>query len=141
MRTLRPVFVFAGALIVIASASAARAGTPAPAATPLWSFQVTASPASQTTTCPATTKFTAIQHNGNAGLQYRYIRSDGATGPIYTSAVSAGDFPAQGTSWTLGKTYSGWAAIQWRPLPQANGGNVAPWQINSNKATFSLTCT
>ena len=101
-----------------------------------WKFVVTAKPASLTTHCPASISFTTMQHNGTGGLQYRYIRSDGSTGPIYTSAVSAGDLPVQGTTWTLGQSYSGWVAVQWRPL-SATG----PWTINSNKATFSLTCT
>ena len=112
---------------------------PSPSPGEPWSFEVTTNPA-QTATCPATITFTAVQHNGTAGLEYRYVRSDGATGPIYQSAVSAGTFPVHGDTWTLGKSYSGWEAIEWRPLPAANGGKVAPWKINSNKAAFTLTC-
>ena len=111
-----------------------------PASAEPWSFEVTAQPVSQTAPCPTTVKFTALQHNGTAGLQYRYVRSDGATGPIHVSAVSAGTFPVSGDSWTLGRTYTGWEAIQWRPLPAAVTGKTLPWKINSNKASFSVTC-
>ncbi len=119
--------------------TASLTAVPTPTAKPWWWFEVTATPVSQTTKCPATITFTSVQHNGTGGLEYRYVRSDGARGPIYVSPVSAGVFPRNGATWTLGKTYSGWEAIEWRPmqLPHESGR----WQINSNKAKFSLICT
>jgi hypothetical protein len=90
-----------------------------------------ASPSSLTAYCPATIKFTgAIKVLKACTVQYKFVRSDGASGPMVSlSCPVAGTYPVN-TTWTIGATYSGWEAIE----------VISPVAVKSDKAGFSLTC-
>ena len=85
--------------------------------------------------CPATITF-----NGTIGLnhpgtvRYRFVRSDGARGPLFTLKFEVAGLQNVSATWHLGgaglKHYAGWEAIQ----------IVYPNGVLSNRAHFELTC-
>jgi|688.fasta_scaffold520798_1 hypothetical protein len=81
--------------------------------------------------CPFMFKFEGIISSPTpAVVKYRWIRSDGAIAPVQTVAFErAGRMPVFDT-WTIGRTYMGWEALQ---LYTPNG-------FVSNKAVFKLRC-
>lgn len=85
--------------------------------------------------CPAKITFNGQITATQAGpVQYKFIRSDGATAPVQTlNFPAAGTLPVT-TTWTLGgaalPNFNGWQAIQ----------IIAPQQLQSNKADFSVKC-
>ncbi|HXQ71307.1 MAG TPA: hypothetical protein VN844_12505 [Pyrinomonadaceae bacterium] len=68
--------------------------------------------------CPVTLNFTGHISADNAGtVQYVFIRSDGATGPVQTLDFKAAGTQTVSTSWTLGDakslpSYQGWQAMR-----------------------------
>ena len=82
--------------------------------------------------CPTTIEFsgTITDNGGNRDVRYRFIRSDGATGP---EEVIRFDQPGSQTvsmTWDIGRSYQGWVAIE----------ILQPTQLQSNRAEFELTC-
>jgi hypothetical protein len=98
---------------------------------------VSAKPASYEGWCPVTITFTgAISvDRGPVGVTYRWVRSDGATGPVETVSFPGSGPQSQSvkTTWTLGGSgtkYSGWEAIKL----------LTPTASTSNQANFTITC-
>ncbi len=86
--------------------------------------------------CPAVIKFEGtITANGAGSVKYTFLRSDGATGPVFTLAFAGPGTKPVSTTWTLGgkalPRYSGWEAIK----------IVSPNVMESNKASFEMICT
>src|SRR5262245_54820177 len=95
-----------------------------------------AAPSSYNGPCPGVIKFNGkIQASGKGVVKYRFVRSDGATGPIeYLNFESAG-VKYVITTWTLGDASSrpscqGWEAIK----------ILSPNEMESNRADFKLVC-
>lgn len=68
--------------------------------------------------CPVTLNFTgSISTDSPGTVQYTFIRSDGATGPVQTLDFKAAGTQTVSTSWTLGDakslpSYQGWQALR-----------------------------
>ena len=68
--------------------------------------------------CPVTLNFTGYISADNPGsVQYVFIRSDGATGPVQTLNFKAAGTQTVSTSWTIGDakslpSYEGWQALR-----------------------------
>jgi hypothetical protein len=104
-------------------------------AAPEITARLTASPLSHTDKCPAVIKFTGmISVTAPTTVQYKFIRSDGASAPVQTLVFDKPGKKPVTTTWTLGgpelPTYEGWEAIK----------IISPRQVASNKASFSITC-
>ncbi len=88
--------------------------------------------------CPKTIKFegqiTVANIKKPLKLQYRFIRSDGATAPLETLTFDNNGTKKIDTTWTLGgpglPTYEGWVAIK----------VIYPQDVESNKANFKIEC-
>lgn len=94
-----------------------------------------ANPVSFSGKCPAMITFNGqITVTEPGRIQYKFIRSDGATAPVQTIEFAQGGSKPVSTTWTLGgaslPTYEGWEAIQ----------VVYPQQVQSNKAAFKVRC-
>lgn len=62
---------------------------------------------------PQTVQFRGtITANGPCNVNYTFLRSDGATGPVHNLAFAAAGSQPVSTTWTLGRNYSGWQAIR-----------------------------
>ena len=82
--------------------------------------------------CPAVITFTAtIYSTGTGSLKYKWERSDGAT-DTNNSFVTLGGTGVDvvTTTWTLGRTYSGWEKLV----------VISPVQASSRAAHFRLVC-
>lgn len=125
-------FTFAAALAALFIASPALANSPNIVA------HLAVAPVASTGPCPAVFTFKGTIATSNWSptalrrVQYKFIRSDGANGPIQTLSFPtvAGGVRAVSTTWTLGATYGGWEAIQ----------ILYPQNVQSNKAAFRLAC-
>ncbi len=100
-----------------------------------YSASLAAVPTEYTGACPTTIKFNGAITARRAGrVQYRFVRSDGATAPIQTLDFATPGTKPVGITWTLGgptlPTYSGWEAVR----------IVYPTLLESNKAGFSIKC-
>ncbi len=96
------------------------------------SAELKAIPESYSGACPTTITFRGkITVTAPMTVKYKFIRSDGAIAPEQTLVFSAPGSKAVSTSWTLGKTFSGWQAIQ----------IISPEALKSNQASFSINCT
>jgi len=100
-----------------------------------YSAMLTAVPTEYAGACPTTIKFNGVITARRAGrVQYRFVRSDGATAPIQTLDFATPGTKPVGITWTLGgptlPTYRGWEAVR----------IVYPTSIESNKAGFSIKC-
>ncbi|MBN1547326.1 MAG: hypothetical protein JW902_11755 [Syntrophaceae bacterium] len=130
-----PMFII---LFLTLSTIVSAAGDPSVTAT------LKAIPEVYTGTCPAVIKFSGVITVTNLKpgtvVEYRFIRSDGATGPVTKIAFQTdhGSIPVA-TSWTLGGSsllhYAGWEAIKvtipmWDPAKS----------FLSNKAVFKMDC-
>jgi hypothetical protein len=96
---------------------------------------LTASPAKYEGPCPGVIKFSGtITVNGRGTVKYTFLRSDGATAPVFTLAFAGPGTKTVGTTWTLGgaalPNYSGWEAIK----------ILSPNEMVSDKAGFELIC-
>jgi hypothetical protein len=94
-----------------------------------------ASPEKYQGVCPALAGFDGVIETDNQGtVQYTFVRSDGAIGPLQTlNFKSAGKLPVRNT-WSLGgaglPSYSGWQAIK----------ILSPVVMESGKAGFEMQC-
>ena len=115
--------------------------SPTPSPTPTPTFSVTAvvasvSPTSFTGACPKKFDFNGtVAANGPGTVTYKWVRSDGASGPVQTLIFSsAGSQAVSADDWTFGgsgSSYSGWEKVQ----------ILTPNSTESNQASFSLNCT
>ena len=91
-------------------------------------------PASYSGSCPATFTFTGtIVVKGAGMLRYRWVRSDGAKGPIKGLVFKASGSRTVKSEWQLGATgqnTSGWQALR----------VISPERKESNRAEFTLKC-
>ncbi len=99
------------------------------------SISLLASPSKYQGSCPATINFDGlIEANGQGIVEYTFVRSDGATGPVGTlNFKSAGKLPVNNT-WSIGgislPSYSGWQAVK----------VLSPTAGESDKAHFEVQC-
>lgn len=92
---------------------------------------VGAVPSSYSGYCPKTIVFKGtITASAACTVQYKFIRSDGATKPVQSLAFIAAGSKTVDDSWSLGDTFSGWEAIQ----------IISPTHSTSAQASFALTC-
>ena len=91
-----------------------------------------ADPFDYTGNCPVTIKFSGrISVVGGSGrVSFRFIRSDGASAPIQTVSFEGPGSKDVSTTWMLGRSYSGWQAIQ----------ILEPKEMQSQPAQFKLVC-
>ncbi len=92
------------------------------------------SPPSYSGTCPGVFRFTGVIHvsSGPVAVTYRWIRSDGTTGPEKRIAFT-GRGPQEQTvtdAWSLSAIGTLWEAIQ----------ILSPGSAQSNEATFTIDC-
>jgi hypothetical protein len=81
--------------------------------------------------CPKTVLFKGrIKASAPCTVQYRFLRSDGATKPIKTVLLTAGGEGIVDDTWTLGATTTGWEALE----------IISPAAYTSPHASFTLTC-
>ncbi len=81
--------------------------------------------------CPTTVDFRgSITMNGRGTVRYTYERSDGATAPIYTLYFPTAGTKEVSTTWTLGRSYSGYEKLK----------VIAPNSVESSEARFNLNC-
>jgi hypothetical protein len=108
-------------------------------AQPKISAKLTADPESYSGPCPTTIRFKGEITATNITrpplkLQYRFIRSDGASAPVNTLTFDKDGTKPVSTTWRLGgpglPTYEGWQAIK----------VVYPREVESNKANFKIEC-
>jgi len=96
------------------------------------SAKVAADPVTFTGYCPVTITFNGvITVSAACAVQYKFIRSDGATKPVQTINFFAAGSKAVADTWTLNKSYSGWEAIE----------VTSPVHLTSGHADFTITCT
>jgi hypothetical protein len=81
--------------------------------------------------CPTTVDFRGtITMDGPGAVSYTFERSDGATVPASTLYFAAAGTKEVRTSWTLGRTYSGYEKLK----------VLSPNRLNSSEARFNLSC-
>jgi hypothetical protein len=100
-----------------------------------FSAQLSASPAQFQGACPATIRFTGEIRAAKPGkVQFKFVRSDGASSAVQTLLFSAPGSKPISTTWTLGgqavTRYQGWQAIEF----------VHPPTGRSPPANFSIQC-
>jgi hypothetical protein len=84
-----------------------------------------------TNRCPTTVDFRgSITMNGRGTVKYTFERSDGATAPIYTLFFPSAGTKYVSTSWTLGRSYSGFQKLK----------VIAPNIVESPASRFNLNC-
>ena len=89
------------------------------------------SPETYSGPCPATIQFKGKIAATEAGvIQYKFIRSDGAQAPTQSLNFEGPGSKDVVSTWTIGKDYSGWVAIQ----------VISPAAMESNKANFKIIC-
>jgi hypothetical protein len=92
-------------------------------------------PAKHTGKCPHLFQFSGwIQSSVPGPVTYRWIRSDGAMGPVQNLMFAKpGKLPVAVSTWTLGgpgMVYNGWERVQ----------ILTPVAAHSNAADFKLVC-
>ena len=127
------------ALIVAGCASAPPApappaAAPPPAAVPFRIVEAAlrADPPVHPGPCPATIRFTArISALGAGGtVAYRFVRSDGASGPVQTVVFQGPASKDVTTTWQLASNFEGWQQLV----------ILQPHEMKSNRAGFSVSC-
>ena len=95
------------------------------------SVSVSVTPPSFDGVCPKLFAFDGIVVSDAPGVvRYKWIRSDGAMAPEQSLTFKvAGKQPVK-TTWTIGKSYTGWQAVQ----------ILSPNPLVSNRASFTLRC-
>jgi hypothetical protein len=68
--------------------------------------------------------------NGRGTVNYTFERSDGATAPTYTLYFPSAGTKEVSTSWTLGRSYSGYQKLK----------VIAPNSVESSESRFNLNC-
>ena len=94
---------------------------------------LTAEPAVYVGPCPVTIKFTGkISTAGGKGkVIYKFLRSDGASGPTETLVFDSPGSKDVGTTWKLGTPlYAGWQSIH----------VIEPLETDSGQAHFTMQC-
>jgi hypothetical protein len=94
-----------------------------------------ANPSNGTVTCPVEIQFGGrISVEGSGRVSYRWIRSDGALGPVQILNFDGSSSREATTTWTRGAPGSkltGWQAIH----------IIDPQGVDSNRAEFDLSCS
>lgn len=99
--------------------------------TPNIKAELAAVPPSFSGKCPTTINFRgAISASQACDVKYKFIRSDGAIAPENTLKFDGPGTKAVTTTWTIGRDYAGWEAIQ----------VLSPVSVQSNKAAFDIKC-
>ena len=81
--------------------------------------------------CPTTVDFRgSITMNGRGMVRYTFERSDGATAPVHTLFFASAGTKEVSTSWTLGRSYSGYQKLK----------VIAPNSVESSESRFNLNC-
>jgi len=81
--------------------------------------------------CPKKFYFKGQITSDSAGIvEYKWLRSDGATAPVQTIRFERPGTLGVSSTWTIGRNYTGWKSIQ----------IIAPNTIGSNRASFRLKC-
>ena len=84
-----------------------------------------------TNRCPTTVDFRgSITMNARGMVRYTFERSDGATAPVYTLFFPSAGTKEVSTTWTLGRSYSGYEKLR----------VLAPNSMESGEARFNLNC-
>ena len=84
-----------------------------------------------TNRCPTTVDFRGtITMDGRGTVRYTFERSDGATAPVYTLFFPTAGTKEVSTTWTLGRSYSGYEKLK----------VLAPNRVDSAEARFNLNC-
>lgn len=84
-----------------------------------------------TNRCPTTVDFRgSITTNSRGVVRYTFERSDGATAPVYTLLFASAGTKEVSTTWTLGRSYSGYEKLK----------VLAPNSMESSEARFNLNC-
>jgi len=101
-----------------------------------FSAQLNAAPPRYQGTCPATVRFTGFIKAAKPGkVQFKYVRSDGASSPVQTLLFASPGRKPLSTTWTLGSpsvpSYNGWIVIQF----------VHPQTDRTAPAKFGIRCT
>ena len=108
---------------------------PEPQGPQVTAVRLQAGPANYTGTCPQEIVFLGrITSNGPGTVSYRFVRSDGAQGPVQQLRFNGPGTEPVRTTWTLGasgKEYNQY----WQVLKI-----LEPNQMESNKAFFTLKC-
>ncbi|WP_174285316.1 hypothetical protein [Sphingomonas bacterium] len=110
-----------------------------------WSVTARANPIHYVGKCPAVITFDAhVSVVGAPAIEYRFIRSDGATGPMQSIESPPPGMPTS-TTWTLGgstlKHYEGWEQLVVKEIRQKVPHGKASRTISGNRAAFSIDCT
>lgn len=94
-----------------------------------------ADPFSGGTSCPVTIAFSGriSMIHGSGTVSYRFVRSDGATGPVETVTFTAPGSKEVSSTWSRGGP--GERLVGWEQLVI-----LSPVATESNRATFDLTC-
>ncbi len=130
MKQLKTAIIVPGVIVLAGLLIGANPANAAPI-----SAELSASPKTATGKCPVKISFKGFIKSGKRGeVKYRFIRSDGAKGPIKTLVFSKPGAMPVGTTWTLGgpglRSYSGWEQIV----------VLAPHRARSNRARFKMRC-
>lgn len=95
------------------------------------SVTVSVTPPSFEGPCPKLFAFAGIIVADSPGVvKYKWIRSDGAMAPEQELTFQKPGKQAVKSSWTIGKSYAGWEAVQ----------ILSPNPLVSNRASFTLRC-
>ncbi len=84
-----------------------------------------------TNRCPTTVDFRgSITMDGPGVVRYTFERSDGATAPTYTLLFPSAGTKSVSTTWTLGRSYSGYQKLK----------VISPNRLESSESRFDLNC-
>lgn len=126
----KPAWIVVGGFLLAAGGFAILLASPAPAPVTVSAVVVVVAPAADGY-CPKTILFKGrIKASAPCTVQYRFLRSDGATKPIKSVVLTAGGEGLVQDTWTLGATTSGWEALE----------IISPAAFTSPHASFTLTC-
>jgi hypothetical protein len=91
-----------------------------------------ADPANYNGPCPVTINFRGRIEaaDGPGSVSYKFLRSDSADAPVSSASFAGTGNQAVFSSWSLGRTYSGWQQVQ----------ILDPGNLTSANADFSVHC-
>lgn len=93
--------------------------------------KVIVNPASFNGKCPKQFYFKGQITSDSAGIvEYKWIRSDGATAPVQTIRFERPGTMGVSSTWTINRNYAGWKSIR----------IIAPNHIGSPRVSFKLKC-
>lgn len=113
----------------------AEQSSPTPKGFRIVEMMLRANPVKYSGPCPVTIKFSGrISVAGGGGqVSYKFLRKDGASGPIKTLDFASAGTKNVATTWRLGapgQSFRGWRAIK----------TFDPEEKESNRATFQVQC-